>query len=586
MRRRIKTKIIFSAAAIITISLLAVGAVSIEYFRDIIKTQVMSDEAIKIKQTSAQIQYFQNDIRQFAQYILVDSDIQMRLNVLYSDNVYERLSSEEWLSTKLKSYLLLKDYIDSVVLVGNDGKVISSNPIYNSYYSDSLQEDWHQELLNRNVFDGFSDKHVWQSNLREMDAVSYMIKYNPALNPDSRLHHLIVHINLDNLLKAVSMNTSEYDAIYLLNAGNSVLHAEEKRNVDVSLDSLLARSGSMPAYSEETRGQIANVNQAMLDQWKLVTFKSKQIVFQKIDDISYFFVISTIVSILFILLTLTPVIVNITRPILSLTQAMKQVAMGKLDSKVSIRSGDEIELLGNGFNRMLQELQNYIEQSIQDEKIKQKLQIELLLSQINPHFIYNTLNTVIYLAQRQGNYDIVKMMESFIRLLQDTISTAKDDYFATVEEEIANVRDYLLIQKYRYPDRFVTDWQVDEDTLRERIPRTLLQPLVENAIFHGLIPVCEQGTITISFNRSERQLFIRVSDNGIGMDAALIEKFENGDAIGELESGMRPIGLANVRDRIRAYYGLSSEIRIESGAGRGTTIAIVIPLHDSEFYTE
>jgi two-component system sensor histidine kinase YesM len=286
------------------------------------------------------------------------------------------------------------------------------------------------------------------------------------------------------------------------------------------------------------------------------------------------------------MLTLTPVIANITKPIFKLTNAMKLASMGKFETAVSIRSGDEIELLGNGFNRMLQDIQKYIDQSIEDEKIKRRLQIDLLLSQINPHFIYNTLNTVIYMAQQQGNHEIVRMMESFIRLLQDTVTVAEDGYFATVKEEVDHVKDYLTIQHYRYPDRFVIDWQVDEDIGGERIPRTLIQPLVENALFHGIIPNSEQGTISISLLRSDQRLQIRVADNGTGMDASLIDKFHKGEEISDPGSGMRSIGLANVRDRILSYYGSLSDIRIDSEVGKGTLISITIPLNVPEFYTK
>ncbi|WP_199619837.1 sensor histidine kinase [Paenibacillus alkalitolerans] len=587
MRRGIKAKIIFSAALIITVALLVSGIFTGGYFRNILKIQVMKDEAIKIRQASGQIRYIQDDIRQLAQYIIVDGDIQLRINSLYSEDLYERLSSEDWLSTKLKNYLLLKDYIDSVVLVAKDGKVISSNPLFNSYYSSSLEEDWHTNFINRNVFSGFSERHVWKPGQAKINAVSYIINYNPDLNPRSKLHHLIVHINLDYLMRAMPADLTDYDAVYLLDANNRpLLSAGEIGKESVPIEPLLERAGSGSAYEEETNEQIVHVNQAMFDHWKLITFKSKRDVLKKIDFVYYFFTVSTMASILLIMLTLTPVIANITRPILRLTNAMKQAAMGKLDTVVSIRSGDEIELLGNGFNRMLQDIRKYIDQSIEDENIKRRLQIDLLLSQINPHFIYNTLNTVIYMAREQGNHDIVKMMESFIRLLQDTVTVAKDGYFATVREEISHVRDYLTIQNYRYPERFAVDWRVDEQVWEERIPKTLLQPLVENALFHGIIPNPEQGTISISLLRADQRLQIKIADNGVGMDAALIEKFGRGDEISDPGSGMRPIGLANVRDRIRSYYGSLSDIRIDSEIGKGTLVSIEIPLSAPGFYTK
>jgi len=369
-----------------------------------------------------------------------------------------------------------------------------------------------------------------------------------------------------------------YDAYYLLGAQNQILAGSGPGLDAPAIRKPLERLGQLSVYQGETSEQIITMNGMMMDNWKLLTEKPKSAVKRHINSIMYIFILLTIVTILVILMVLTPLIHNITRPISKLTNAMKEASIGRLHTTVHIRSGDEIELLGNGFNRMLQDLQSYISQSIEDEKIKQNLQVELLLSQVYPHFIYNTLNTVIYMAQRDGNSDIVRMVDAFIRLLQSAVLLEGTAHQWTIEEEIDSVKHYLIIQNYRYPERFEVNWQVDENMLSRVIPRTILQPLIENALFHGIMPNPEPGVITVLIQADESSLRIEVDDSGIGMDSRLIERFEQGLSAKAASSRMRPIGLANVRDRIRNFCGPGSALNISRLPEGGTSIRIKIPL--------
>jgi two-component system sensor histidine kinase YesM len=320
----------------------------------------------------------------------------------------------------------------------------------------------------------------------------------------------------------------------------------------------------------------------MKDQWKVVSVRSKEILLQKVDFIFYFITGVSLLSIVLIMLIVTPIIVNLSKPISSLTKAMKRVSQGDLQTVVSIKSKDEFQMLGEGFNRMVSELRKSIDKSIEDEQIKQRLQMDLLLSQINPHFIYNTLNTVIYMGQREGNKDIVKIVGSFISLLQDTIRTGEDGYFATIIEEVEQVSNYIVIQNYRYPNRFHLDWQVDHRALDEIVPRTIIQPLVENAIIHGVIPADEFGSIVIRISLGNQFVTIEVEDDGMGMPADQLEDLKWGQDLFD-STGMKSIGLANVRDRMLHTYGEHATLTIDSELNKGTKISIQIPKSTPDF---
>ena len=219
--------------------------------------------------------------------------------------------------------------------------------------------------------------------------------------------------------------------------------------------------------------------------------------------------------------------------------AAEKVRTGDFAVEVDIHTNDELEILGDSFNSMVQDLQNLLEESVEHEKNIREMEINRLMLQINPHFIYNTLNSIVYMAQMKGDTDIVKFANAFISLLQDTLRVEKDSIYISMRQEVKNIRNYLTIQEYRYPDRFQTDYQVDEDVLDCEVPNVLIQPIVENAIFHGLAGKIEPGRLCIEARREEECLVIRVVDDGIGMSRDKVEELMASDE--EIKGKMRTI---------------------------------------------
>lgn len=577
----IKKKIILSVALIVSIALLLSGTTTYSYVSGLLIEQVKKDEAAKLKQKADQLRFIQNDLEQFAQYILVDEDIQFRIQKMYStQDQYEKLTNQHWLNRKLKSYLLLKNYIDSVILVGNDETVITSSPINQQYHKTILKEEWFTDFLKRDIYGGFSDVHLIKNNQRSTEVVSYMIKYNKLLNQESKLNYLIINFNLNHISSIMEDTKKDYEDYYLLGFENSVLLTKENKPAYIS--SIIEINKDKTNYFVENNQQIITINQDMMDEWKVISVMSKEKLLKKVDFIFYFITGVTLLSIVLIILFVTPIILNLSKPISSLTKAMKSVSKGDLQTFVSIKSNDEFQVLGEGFNQMVSELRKYIDKSIEDEQIKQRLQMDLLLSQINPHFIYNTLNTVIYIGKREGNKDIVKIVGSFISLLQETIKTGKDAYFATIKEEVVQVKNYIVIQNYRYPNRFHLDWQIDDRALDEHVPRTIIQPLVENAIIHGVIPADVFGNIIVRISSGNHFVEIDVEDDGLGMPKIRLEELKLGSDIFD-SKGMKSIGLANVRNRIFHTYGEHATIAIDSELNNGTKISLRIPKSTPDF---
>ena len=164
---------------------------------------------------------------------------------------------------------------------------------------------------------------------------------------------------------------------------------------------------------------------------------------------------------------------------------------------LEIKTGDELEMLSCQFNKMAERIEEFIKRRIQDERINKKLKFDMLMSKIHPHFLYNTLNSVIYLARRDHNQDIEKMVQSLILILQDGMAAYSGKSCAMLKEELEVVSAYCVIQNYRYKDKVSVSIEVPDELTTAYVPKNILQPLVENSIYHGIAPMEENGSIEI-----------------------------------------------------------------------------------------
>lgn len=266
----------------------------------------------------------------------------------------------------------------------------------------------------------------------------------------------------------------------------------------------------------------------------------------------------------------------ITRPIKKLMSNILLVEKGQFEHVEDIHSRDEIGLLATRFNRMSRELKGLVSQIQQEEMKKAAAEIRALQSQINPHFLYNTLGSVKWIASMQQADTIVVMTEALIAMLR--YAARAEGAMVSVREELDNLRNYMTIQQVRYYNRIRMDVFADDTLLDQRMPKLILQPIVENAIFHGLAEKEEDGVVTIRIARGDNCFAIDVHDNGEGMDEETFRLIKASLA-GEADNG-ESIGLHNVQRRIQLHYGNRYGIDCDSAQGAGTTFRICLPVEE------
>jgi len=260
---------------------------------------------------------------------------------------------------------------------------------------------------------------------------------------------------------------------------------------------------------------------------------------------------------------------------------MKEAEEGNLGVRFEGRQEDEIGFLGKSFNTMIEEVQKLIDMVYHEQQSKREAELKILQEQIKPHFLYNTLDTIQWMAQEHGAEDIVEVVGALTKLFRIGLSRGKE--MIPLGDELEHVRSYLIIQKARYEGKFDFSVRTEDGALSCMVLKLTLQPLVENAIYHGVKERRGHGTISVEALRQDGMLVMRVRDDGVGMSpeklaqvrAALTTAYPHGN-------GSSGYGIHNVHERIQLSFGSRFGLRFESAPGRGTLVEVLHPLVTTE----
>ncbi len=272
-------------------------------------------------------------------------------------------------------------------------------------------------------------------------------------------------------------------------------------------------------------------------------------------------------------------IINV--PIRSISKKMNEISQGNFSYDPSIEWEHELGDIGKGINRLSKDVVTLMDKRVEDEKQKKELEYQILQSQINPHFLYNTLNSIKWMATIQNATGIAEMTTSLARLLKSISKGTRQ--LIPIREELELLKDYVLIQNYRYGGIVKVDYSIPDETLLGYvIPKLTLQPIVENAIFHGIEAKGENGIITVTLYKKEQDLYIDITDNGIGMSPELINQVLSGSSEDAKSDFFRKVGIHNVNLRLKYTFGENYGIQIHSKEGEYTTMIIILPLRKEE----
>ena len=285
--------------------------------------------------------------------------------------------------------------------------------------------------------------------------------------------------------------------------------------------------------------------------WTLVSMVPYKSVMAETMAISGVMILAVVITLIVTLLLLNRILTGVVKPLKKLEKYMVQVNPDNMDQRMEILTDDEIGHLSMKFNQMMDRIRNLKEQVIEEQEDKRKYELQALQAQINPHFLYNTLDSIIWMAETNDS-NIVAMTEALAKLFR--ISLNKGNEEISLERELEHVKNYLIIQSMRYADKFTYEISVDPGVERCRTIKLILQPIVENCIYHGIKKKRGTGKITIRAYRREQNLIIEVSDDGCGMPKEISRKILSDEIESENISGSG-IGVKNVNERIQLRFG-------------------------------
>lgn len=282
-----------------------------------------------------------------------------------------------------------------------------------------------------------------------------------------------------------------------------------------------------------------------------------------------------LVLILILVIVLTVMIVKgIIRPIQELSGVAQRVSKGDFSARAVVDTNDEVAVLADSVNIMTESIEGFVSKIKEDESKMRRADLRLLQEQINPHFLYNTLDTIVWLIEGNDSDKAVNMVMSLSEFFRLVLSKGKE--YITIQEEEMHIRSYLEIQQVRYRDILEYEIHIDPELYRYQILKLTLQPLVENSLYHGIKYKRAKGNIIVTGTMSERKIHLKVEDNGVGMNPEELENLRNEITKPCKDTG-KGFGLANVNERIRMNFGAEYGMIIESVLGRGTCVEIVIP---------
>ncbi|WP_158442434.1 sensor histidine kinase [Paenibacillus pini] len=509
----------------------------------------------------------------------LDEDVRNTVYDIYKLNGFER----QMATYKLK--VLIEKYTASV-----SGRVLSVNFYFEngSSYSymknlmhkgtDIQNEDWYQAALKKPNFIHFIG----------MKPNSLYGNYNPymmvaALAPDysspsSQLEMILFTFESSAFDHILQSRDNTESTIYIADDGgeiissNTILKRGSKLNLSHLADVFTHDQGS---YVDDTDGNKTLISYAKVDvanpNWiVMLKIPYTNLMANYMNVNSFVWVLAILIILAFILISFY-FVSNMTKPILELLRQMVRVTHGDLNAKINVSGSLEMASLGHSFNQMTERIRELIDQHEQQELKKRKAEFAALQSQINPHFLINTLNSIKFMALISKADNIRNMTHALTKLISSSFN--RGGLVTTISEEVDHLKHYLYIMEIRYGKSVTTQWDIAPETEGLYLLKLLLQPILENSFIHGLKDINYQGFIQISIVLDEEDLLITIADNGVGMQQEDQTHWDE-DTQRHMFSGM---GNMNVHERIQLYYGTNYGIYYKTNIFRGTTALIRLP---------
>ena len=477
--------------------------------------------------------------------------------------------------TQLNSYFVAEPYIMGVYILNEYGYWYVGTEVYlgkNDFPKERLKNTTGElkwlptRTIYTKILSGVIPKSCFTLGRKMID-----------VNTLNMLGYMAVEVNEDALIDIYESIYEDGSEIFIIDQNGNIISNRNKTYIP-SVQQLINiknhnKSGFIE-YKKNGREYIAIYSYCNKNNWKIVKAMPKDLLYQQTQRLQKEVLSFSLLGFVGIIIIGYVYCEWLTRPIHNMMIQMKRVEQGNLDAKVDTNMHNELGALGENFNHMIEHLDQLMKHIVQEEKEKKELELEVLRAQINPHFLYNTLSTIRFMAKAKGENSISDAVLALTKLLRVSISLGKERI--TLKEEIEYIEHYLLIQRLRFNQKF--EFQYDIDTKYETIlvPKLILQPMIENSLLYGIENIDEDSdeiclVISLYIEKMENGIQIVIQDNGLGMEKEVLENlFQERKSIERFSK----VGLNNVNHRLKLYYGEEYGLKVQSKLGEGTTVYV------------
>lgn len=585
MDKSVKTKVLLFFLPVIILSSVLTGAIS--YF--IAVRQLIDNARYLLNDTVYQTNIFLNDkfSTMFEQIVVIENDgsfariISKNGGQSQSNNDYDDIIK---IHSKFEDvFAKYFQIIDSIYINFNNGREFG------------FQKDYIvPKKIGINLSE-WTEKYTWSKdgyywlNIHEdtvfdtADKRNVLTVFKMIGNRDSEINGMIlINLRSEYFLKILNNVKISPNGYMMLVSREGVFSSKDmQQDLNVGTEGIellrnnIGNTGSFYIHGKETTKLFVVFNTLQINNWVLAAVVPENDILKRAGQIKYIaLAIITVTALIFSIIA-TLFASSISNPIRFLSQQVKYVEKGDFDIKFDIADKNEIGVLANGLTRLLNTVKSLLNEIREEHEKKRQIELLALQSQINPHFLYNTLGSIKHLVDMNQNEKASKMVAALTKFFQIGISKGKE--IITVREELEHIRNYLLIQKMRYSKEFDFDVVAEDRILDCKIIKLTLQPIVENSIYHGIKNKLEMGTIRISGYKEGDNVVLEVYDDGVGMSGEKLEKLLESINLPEIEENPITFGLRNVQQRILLNFGREYGLEIESVENGYTKVRIRIP---------
>ena len=448
--------------------------------------------------------------------------------------------------------------VTAVYLFDNSGKFYYEDPGRSTSdaetavnYEQIQQESWYRQALEvkgREVFLGYD---VISGKPNRMSCVKVINR----LNSTDKIGLLVISISRDAMENVIGQFPVQRDVYVVMNRGMTVYQSGyDEELFGESLDAVLRNEKGRYLITE---------HQCEESEWTLAHAVRRSDIFADASAVRTIIVVIGVFAAAVVVVLCILQARQITRPLEQLKKDIQRVGEGKRNFRNTF-GDDEVGVIGREFQNMVTQQLQLKEQVAKEELLRKDSELQLLQSQINPHFLYNTLDTLYWMALSEDAEQSAELTQALSEIFK--ISLSEGEEFIAVRDEIKFIEDYLYIQNVRFEDKFLVQIQVDDEIQDIRILKQIIQPFVENAIYHGLEPKFGKGSLTVTGVKEDGYIVFQVTDDGVGID-------DNVDI-------MKGYAVSNVYQRLKLHYGEKAELKFDSRPGGGTVVTIRIPLEE------